>query len=94
MCHLANIAFRVGESAPPEQIRENMKTHPNALETFDDMARQVDGNGVDLADQPFLLGPQLHFDRETERFVGNGATAANDLVTGSYRAPFTVPDKV
>ena len=71
-----------------------MKTHRDALETFDDMVRQVDGNGVDLAEQPFMLGPQLHFDRETERFVGNGASAANDLVTGSHRAPFNFPDKV
>jgi len=94
MCHLANIAFRVGDAATPEQVRGHMKTHPDALETFDDMVRQVDGNGVDLAEQPFMLGPQLHFDCETERFVGDGATAANDLVTGSHRVPFTLPDKV
>ena len=94
MCHQANIAFRVGHSAPPEQIRENLKSHPDAVETFNDMARQLGGNSVDLAEQPFLLGPQLHFDREVEQFRGEGAAVANELVAGTYRAPFAVPTQV
>ena len=94
MCHLANIAFRVGAATSPEEIGENMKTHPDALESFDDMVRQVNGNGVDLAEQPFLLGPRLTFDRAAERFVGAGAAIANQLITSRYRPPFTVPEKV
>ena len=94
MCHQANIASRVGQAATVEQVRETIKEHPDALDTLADMVRQLNGNGVDLAKQPFMLGARLHFDRTTERFVGDRVDLANHLVTGSHRAPFTVPATV
>jgi len=90
MCHQANIAFRIGHDASVEQVRENFKEHPDALDTLEDLIRQINGIGVDLAEQPFVLSPPLHFDRKTERFVGDLADDANRLVTGSHRPPFTV----
>ena len=52
------------------------------------------GNGVDLTKEPFMLGPQLIYDRKKERFVGSGADKANKYVTCSYREPFVMPENV
>ena len=40
------------------------------------------------------LGPMLNFDSDKEMFIGEFASAANELITRKYREPFVVPDKV
>ena len=94
MCHQANISWRVGSPATAEQVRENMKGHKDALNTLTDILEQLEGNSVDLNKTPMILGPQLGFDRKTERFTGPHAQAANKLLKHSCRRPFVVPDKV
>jgi len=88
LCHQANIGFRIGAEAPLEQIREAVRSHPDALHTLADMVEQLGGNGVDLAKTPFVLGPQLRFDPAAERFTGEHADAANRYLTYAYREPF------
>jgi len=56
--------------------------------------KQPDGNDVDLAKKPFVLGPALTYDRATERFTGDNAERANPYIKCSYREPFVVPDAV
>jgi predicted dehydrogenase len=94
ICHQANIAWRVGAQATPEQVRESMKANQDALNTLTDMLAQLEGNEVDLAKQSFVLGPQLTYDRRQERFVGAHAEPANQLLQCSYRAPFVIRDSV
>jgi predicted dehydrogenase len=94
MSHQANISFLAGADAPVDQVRENVKTHEDALNTLNDMLEQLDGNGVDLAKQPFILGPQLTYDCKQECFVGANAESANKYLTCSYREPFVVPETV
>lgn len=88
LVHQANIAYRMGSVAPVEQVRESLGRHPDALETLSDMVEQVTGNGVDLANTPFILGPQLSFDSEQEKFVGENAQAANEYLRYAYREPY------
>jgi len=64
------------------------------LNTLGDMLEQLDGNGVDPAKEPFVLGPVLTYDRKQERFVGENAEQANKFIRFSCRAPFVVPDEV
>ena len=45
-----------------------------------------------LANISYRCEQQLNIDRNTGRFVGNGA--ANDMLTRRYRSPYTVPEKV
>jgi len=94
LCHQANICWRVGSEATVDQLRQSMKSHKDALNTLSDMLEQLDGNGVDLAKEPFILGPVLTYDRKQERFVGENAEQANKFIKSSYREPFVVPDKV
>jgi len=94
MCHQANLAWRAGSEASLDEVRENMKSHEDALNTLNDMLEQMGGNGVDPAKTPFVLGPQLTYDRKQERFVGANAKKANKFVKCSYREPFVVADKV
>ncbi|MCX7827066.1 MAG: gfo/Idh/MocA family oxidoreductase, partial [Verrucomicrobiae bacterium] len=94
ICHQANIAWRVGAKATPDQIRESMKSCEDALNTLADMLEQLEGNGVDLKKEPFLLGPTLSYDRKQERFVGPNAEQANKYITCSYREPFVIRDQV
>jgi hypothetical protein len=94
ICHQANIAWRVGAQATPDEVRASVKTHEDALNTLKDMLEQLEGNTVDLAKQPFVLGPQLTYDRRQERFVGVNAEPANRLLKCSYREPFVLRDNV
>jgi len=58
------------------------------------MLEQLQGNEVDLARRPFVLGPTLTYDRKTERFTGPNADSANRFLKCSYREPFIIRDTV
>jgi predicted dehydrogenase len=94
VCHQANVCWRVGSEASVEEVSQSMKSHEDALNTLSDMVEQLDGNEIDLAKQPFILGPMLTYDRKQERFVGENAEKANKLVKCSYREPFVVSEQV
>jgi predicted dehydrogenase len=94
LCHQANICWRVGSKTTVDQVRESMKSHKDALDTLSDMLEQIDGNGIDLTKEPFVLGPVLTYDRKRERFVGENSEQANKFIKRPYREPFVVPDKV
>jgi len=94
ICHQANIAWRAGAEASVDEVYDSMKSHQDALYTLTDMLQQLAGNGVDLAKKPFVLGPQLTYDRKNERFIGPGSEKANKYVKCSYRKPFVMPENV
>jgi len=94
LCHLANISYRVGKDATPDVVQDSLKHHEDAVNTIESMLTQLDGNNVDLKQQPFILGPKLRFDPKAERFTGEHASLANALAKGTSRAPFVVPEKV
>ena len=94
MCHQANIGFRVGAAAPVEEVRAAMQGCDDAVNTLSDMLEQLEGNKVNLADTPFVLGPKLTFDPAQERFVGDNADRANPYLTYEYRDGFAVPANV
>jgi predicted dehydrogenase len=92
LCHMGNVSYRTGVAASAETMREELEGDAVAMETFERLSSHLAANGVDLGDSPAVLGARLKFDPETERFLGD--TRANDLVRRSYRAPFTVPERV
>jgi len=94
MCHQANIAFRAGKEAPAEEIRNNIKEHEDALNTLNDMLEQLDGNGVNIEEKPFILSKKLTYDRENECFIGDNSEKANEFIKSSYREPFILPETV
>jgi predicted dehydrogenase len=93
--HLANISYRLGVNRRPEDVREEMKGLPGAVDAFDRFREHAVANGVDLAKDQVVLGPMLAFDAKTERFGGGeSGDRANGLLSREYRAPFVVPDRI
>ncbi|MCX8107825.1 MAG: gfo/Idh/MocA family oxidoreductase, partial [Verrucomicrobiae bacterium] len=92
LCHIANISYRLGRQAQPAEIRDAIKSEPDAEDTFQRMLDHLRLNEVDLAATPLTLGPVLRFNPRKEVFSGN--PQANKLLTRNYRAPFVVPARV
>ncbi len=94
MCHLANIAWRLGSQASVEEIRGCFKGHEDAQNTLDSIVKQLDNNKIDLNKMPITVGPKLVYDNKAEVFTGANAEKANKLVRLENRKEFIVPVKV
>jgi len=95
LCHVANISYRLGKTASPEKMREEIYPQQQAKETLQRYCEHLLQNGVDLQSQPTSWGPWLALDAEKEKFAGNFASEANKfLARRKYRKPFVVPKKV
>jgi hypothetical protein len=47
-----------------------------------------------LGNISYRLGRQLHFDPVAERFIGEGESEANAMLSREYRAPYLLPETV
>jgi predicted dehydrogenase len=94
VCHLANVGWRLGKAMPVEQLRENVKSHEDAVNTLDSIVTQLTGSGIDLKAKPFLAGPKLAYDGKAEKFTGDNAEEANKFIRLKGREPFIVPEQV
>jgi len=94
LCHMGNVSHRLGEAAGREKIVERLRPAKGMAETFERMQEHLRVNGVDVAQTPRILGPWLTMDPRAERFTGELAEEANQLVRRDYRAPFVVPEHV
>jgi predicted dehydrogenase len=94
LCHLANISYRLGQSVPYDKAAQSLGDNKQVVQSFSDLRDNLKAVDVKLADAQYTLGPNLEFDAKAERFVGDGAQAANPLLTRNYRAPFVVPERV
>ncbi len=91
LCHTTNISYELGRAAPAGEVRERIKGDAALAEGFGRMAEHLASNGLDLAKTPATLGLPVTLDAQAGRFTGEGAAAANALLTREYRAPFVVP---
>ncbi len=91
LCHVGNISHLLGHTAPPDETREKIKGNATMAEAYGRMAEHLTKYGVDLVKTPATLGVPLALDPAKERFTGEGAHAANALLTRDYRKPFVVP---
>lgn len=90
LCHVGNISYRLGHTAAPDEVREQLealKARPETSDAFARMQSHLSERGVDLAATPLTLGAALEIDGEA--FVNN--SAADALLTREYRAPFVLP---
>jgi predicted dehydrogenase len=94
LCHLANISYRLGERVPFNGKSKTLGDNREVVETFLNLQQNIKGVGVKLEETTYQLGRVLAIDPKRERFTGEGAAAANELLTRRYRKPFVVPDKV
>ena len=98
MCHLANISYKLGKVAVPDdncysQQIEKAKINPFFAERWKSMKAHLKINKVDTNKTPILIGAPLQLDAKNETFTGPTeiAKAATALTTKEYRAPFTLP---
>jgi predicted dehydrogenase len=94
LCHLPNISYRLGERVPFDAKTKRLGDNREVVETFENLRQNLKGVGVKLEESTYTLGKVLTLDAAKECFTGDGATAANALLTRAYRKPFVVPDKV
>jgi len=94
MVHMGNISYRLGKTAPPQEIAERIAGRKELSAAFEKFQTHLAANGVDLKKTQAALGPLLTFDPQKERFTGEFAPEANKLATREYRKPFVVPEKV
>ncbi len=100
LCHLGNISYRLGESAPLNKRPAMLSGDRYVLESYQMLMENLEAAYGMMTDQPDRLlaemsctvGKPLQFDAKTERFVGDDA--ANQLLSRPYRPPFVVPETV
>jgi predicted dehydrogenase len=100
LCHFGNISYRVGETAAPAAIDAALAPFPAAAGIHRELQTHLGVHGVDLAKNPFRLGPWLNLDA-----IGDGITAvspasegtlehARFLLKETQRPPYVIPDQV
>lgn len=88
LCHLGNISYRLGQPTPLTEMAGRLNGYAQASEDFQRFADHLKANGVPDTTVG-QLGATLDFDPASETFIGN--SAADELLTREYRAPFIVP---
>ena len=93
LCHLGNIAYRLGEQVPFSKKPDWLELHPEVAKSFDTIKGNLEtALKMDLKKQKYQLGPELKFDPKAEKFIGN--SKADEMLTRPYREPFVVPENV
>jgi predicted dehydrogenase len=89
-CNLANLAFQVGGTFS-EDVANSV-----ALDDWRKLVGSMDdhlkAHQLGLDKQGVQLSPMLTLDPETKQFVGEGSSAANELLKREYRQGFEVPE--
>ena len=91
LCHMANISYRLGESAPKEKVQEALKIDDGIQESFTRFCEHLDANGVDIKETQPTLGAWLEIDPATETYEGPLADEADKIAQGDYRKEFDLP---
>ena len=92
LCHLANISYLLGEKSSFNKKNKAFGDNKKAFEYFERMQEHLKENGLKLEETDYIVGRTLHFDSKSESIIGDDE--ANNLLTRSYRSPYTVPNSV
>ena len=93
-CHLGNISYQLGKQTPLDNIYELLGDNPFLLDAFSGFQKHLSTHGIDIATQLPVLGPQLFYHSEQEKFHGQHSEMANLFLKDTYRAPFVIHDQV
>ncbi len=88
ICHAGNISYRLGQRASVADMRAQIGDLPVFQEMVDRYLEHLKAHDIDPGES--TLGPWLESEPDRECFKDNAR--ANELVKGSYRQPFEVPE--
>ncbi len=91
--HIMNNSYRLGRRVPFNAKAGRFGDNKDAYEHFMRLHTIMkDGVGVPEDKAEYIVGPWLTFDPKRERFTGEFATEANELLQDAHRPGFQVPD--
>jgi predicted dehydrogenase len=94
LCHLPNISYRLGQQGNYDKARAAIGNNSEVVAVLERIRDNCKGVGVPVEKTIYTIGPTLTFDPRTERFTGERADEANQLITRNYRKPYVVPETV
>jgi predicted dehydrogenase len=92
LCHLANISYRLGQTAQFDKPAQSLGDNEQVVAAFDAIRENLKAVNFRLDQTAYTVGRELNFDPKTETFGGDDE--ANALLTRPYREPFVVPQEV
>jgi predicted dehydrogenase len=92
LCHLGNISYRLGETVPFRRGPQSLGDNRQVVEAFANIAENLAAVDVKLEQTSYRMGRVLELDAQGERFRGDDQ--ANELLTRSYRKPFSIGETV
>ncbi len=91
--HVMNNSYRLGKKVPFNAKAGRFGDNKDAYEHFMKLhAIMKDSVGVPEDEAEYIVGPWLTFDPKTERFTGDHAGEANELLRDPDRKGFEIPD--
>ena len=100
LCHFGNISYLVGEPAATARIDDVLGAFPAAGEIHRELQQHLAVHTVDLAKQPFRLGPWLHLGATGDTIAKldtanpTALERARFLLRETQRPPFVIPETV
>jgi len=97
LCHMGNIAHRVGKGHSQDVVKEIIDGKMEMLDYYESCISCIDhlsANEVNLKKTPLMISPMLKTERGKEIFTGEFSDQANKFTRRTYRIPYVVPDKV
>ncbi|HEV8379806.1 MAG TPA: Gfo/Idh/MocA family oxidoreductase [Tepidisphaeraceae bacterium] len=91
LCHLANASYRLGQQAPFNAQTKAFGENKDAYDALERVQEHLKENAVALDGLTYRLGQKLTIDPQTEMTTSQ---EANVILKGTYRKPFTVPERV
>ena len=91
--HLMNNSYRLGKPVPFNEKAGRFGDNKDAYEHFMKLHEIMrDGVGIPEDKANYIVGPWLDFDPKTERFTGEHADEANELLRDPYHEGFEIPE--
>jgi predicted dehydrogenase len=98
LCHLGNISYRLGHLSSSADVQKSAAMQQKSLDAINRLQDHLFANWIDIEKNKITAGPWLNFDPAEEKFTAKDEYGihrwANDLLKGSYRNPFIVPEKI
>lgn len=99
-CHLGNISHRIGRRTDPDEIKAAVERSPNAPAIWDRLVQHLTVHGVSLRPDSMTLGGEVVPGTALEEIAEvRGPCAprletARDLIRGTPRPPYCIPETV